>query len=142
MKIITDKEKVYSSYCYSFDLSEYKSNNDKIPIWIQIVFLLYHQKDFNFDSMSAEGDADIGEPRDIIIIEKENAQKYFHNIDVLNNEFTKYELIDWDMYGEYQGVTITLQGDCSNSSIVDLIYPSDSDIDVVSMMQEIESSDI
>lgn len=142
MEILMDYETIYSHHCYTFKLSDYKNTNDKIPIWIQIVFLLYHQKDFNFHSMSAEGDADIGEPRDIIRIKKENAQKYFHNIDILNKEFTKYELIDWNMHGKYQGVMITLQGDCSNSSIVGLIYPSNSDIDVVSMMQEIEKSSI
>ena len=141
MEILRDYETIYSHHCYTFRLSDYKNTNDKIPIWIQIVFLLYHQKDFNFHSMSAEEDADIGEPRDIIRIKKENAQKYFHNIDILNKEFTKYELIDWYMIGEYQGVMIKIFGDC-NGTIVGLNYPSDLDIDVVSMIQEIEKSSI
>ena len=45
------------------------------------------------------------------------------------------------MIGEYQGVIVKIFGDC-NGTIVDLNYPSDSDIDVVSMMQEIEKSSI
>lgn len=77
MEILMDYETIYSHHCYTFKLSDYKNTNDKIPIWIQIVFLLYHQKDFNFHSMSAEGDADICEPRDIIRIKKENAKNIF-----------------------------------------------------------------
>ena len=141
MEILMDYETIYSNHCYTFKLSDYKNTNDKIPIGVQILFSLYSHKDFNFYSMSAEGDGDIGEPKNILGVERSEAAKYFCNAETLADVFFKKELIDWDMIGEYQGVIITILGDC-NGTIVDLNYPSDSDIDVVSMMQEIEKSSI
>lgn len=143
MEILMEEEGL-SSYMYQFELSEYKSSSDKIPIGIQILFSLYSHKDFNFKSMSAEEETDIGEPRNILRIKRSDVTKYFCNVEILADVFFKRDLIDWTMIGEYQGKMVKIFGDYNNNVIdfVDLNYPSDSDIDVVSMMQDIEKSSI
>lgn len=141
MKVILDKEKGLSSYGYKFNLSNYKSSDDDVPIWIQILFSLYCQKNFNFKSMSAEGEADIGEYRSIHRVKRSEASKYFCNDRVLANVFNRQELINWVLIGEYQGVMVKIFGDC-NRTTVGLNYPLNSDIDVISMMDNIEKSSL
>lgn len=139
MKILSLHEAGYFSYVDRFDLNDIYAGRSEIPVGIMLMFLISRDRSFTFRNASAQGKGDIGEPRNILLINEDTYREYFRNIRQLVKVFREKELYLWTVSGEYHGTEVEFTG-VSHASAIDASYDKNKELNLIPFLMTIEEN--